>query len=309
MDKNAKIYVAGHRGLVGSAIVRNLKDKGYTNIVTRTHKQLDLTNQIAVETFFSAVSPDYVFLAAAKVGGIIANSTMPAEFAYQNLMIQTNVIKAAHENKVKKLLFLASSCIYPKYAQQPIKEESLLSGSLEPTNIAYAVAKIAGIITCQSYNKQYGTKYISCMPTNLYGLGDNYHPEHSHVIPGLVRRFHEAKVNDRPIVQIWGTGSPKREFLFSEDLADACVYLMENYESDEIINVGSGQEYKISEIAEIIKEVVGYQGQIDYDHSKPDGTPRKLLDTSKLESIGWKARTQLKDGLKVAYEDFLKNWT
>lgn len=308
MEFSAKIYVAGHRGLVGSALIKRLKEIGYSNLLTRTHSELDLQNQSAVEEFFRKEKPDYVFLAAAKVGGIYANNTYPAEFAYSNLQIQNNIVNSSWLNKVKKLCFLGSSCIYPKYAPQPMKEEHLLTGELEPTNQAYALAKIAGIIMCQSYNKQYGTNYISVMPTNLFGPNDNYDSMNSHVLPALIRRFHEAKINKAPVVTIWGTGTPKREFLYSEDLADACIFLMNNYDSGEIVNIGTGIEVSIAELASTIKEVVGYPGDIVYDSTKPDGTPRKLLDCSKIHSLGWKHTTDFKDGIRLAYQDFTFRW-
>lgn len=308
MEFSAKIYVAGHRGLVGSALIKRLKEIGYSNLLTRTHSELDLQNQSAVEEFFRKEKPDYVFLAAAKVGGIYANNTYPAEFAYSNLQIQNNIVNSSWLNKVKKLCFLGSSCIYPKYAPQPMKEEHLLTGELEPTNQAYALAKIAGIIMCQSYNKQYGTNYISVMPTNLFGPNDNYDSMNSHVLPALIRRFHEAKINKAPTVTIWGTGTPKREFLYSEDLADACIFLMNNYDSGEIVNIGTGIEVSITELASTIKEVVGYPGDIVYDSTKPDGTPRKLLDCSKIHSLGWKHTTDFKEGIKLAYQDFTFRW-
>lgn len=321
MDKNAKIYVAGHRGLVGSAIVRNLQAAGYTNLLLRTHAELDLTNQVATAAFFEAEKPDYVFLAAAKVGGIVANNTYPAEFIRDNLLIQSNIIHAAYVNQVKRLLFLGSSCIYPKLAPQPMKEEHLLTGPLEPTNRPYALAKIAGVEMCWSYNRQYGTKYLAAMPTNLYGPGDNYHPENSHVIPALIRKFHEAKVSGASTVTVWGTGTPKREFLYSDDMADACVFLMnlpdDKYESllgsDEsktgkfeppLINIGVGHDVSISELAQTVSATVGYTGAIVFDTSKPDGTPRKLMDVSRLASAGWSAQTTLNKGLEVAYSDF-----
>jgi len=306
MNKAARIYVAGHRGLVGSAIVRNLKAGGFTQIIGRTHHELELTNQAAVQDFFATEKPEYVFLAAAKVGGIFANNTYPAEFAYSNLQIQNNIVHSSYQSGVKKLIFLGSSCIYPKFAPQPMREDCLLSGYLEETNKAYALAKIAGIIMCQSYNRQYGTDFISVMPTNLYGPGDNYHPENSHVLPAMIRRFHEAKVAQSPAVTIWGTGVALREFLYADDLADACVFLMNRYSDSEIVNIGSGTEVSIKELASLVQETVGYTGKILYDTSKPDGTPRKLLDCSKLARLGWKATTSLQDGLKLAYQDFLK---
>ncbi|MDU1277991.1 MAG: GDP-L-fucose synthase [Clostridium sp.] len=308
MNKDSKIYVAGHRGLVGSAIVRELNKKGYGNIIGKTHKELDLMDALAVENFFKDEKPEYVFLAAAKVGGIYANSTYPADFIFENLQIQNNVIGNAHKYGVKKLMFLGSSCIYPKMCPQPIKEEYLLSGYLEETNEAYALAKISGLKMCQYFNKQYGTNFISVMPTNLYGPYDNFHPEHSHVMPALIRRFHEAKVNGAKEVVVWGSGAPLREFLYSEDMADACIYLMENYEGNDFFNIGTGKEITIRGLAELIKEVVGYEGEIVWDSSKPDGTPRKLLDVSRLESQGWKYKMELKDGVKEAYEWYLENY-
>jgi len=345
MEQNAKIYVAGHRGLVGSALMRRLtaspspsrgEGRGggesasdaitqasapYPNLITRTHAELDLTDQAAVEAFFATEKPDYVFLAAAKVGGILANNSYPAEFIRDNLAIQTNVIHAAHKNGVKRLLFLGSSCIYPRLAPQPMKEEHLLTGPLEPTNRPYALAKIAGIEMCWSYNRQYGTQYLAVMPTNLYGPGDNYHPQNSHVIPALIRKFHEAKVNNSPSVSVWGTGTPRREFLYSDDMADACVYLMNLPEeqfktllgSDEaatgifmppLVNIGVGHDLTIRELAETVKEVVGYQGTIEFDVSKPDGTPRKLMDVGRLSGLGWRAGTDLRSGLSLAYSEF-----
>ena len=305
MEKNAKIYVAGHRGMVGSAIVRELEKKGYTNIITRTSKELDLRRQDQVEAFFQAEQPEYVFLAAAKVGGIMANSKHPADFMYDNMILEMNVIHSAYENQVKKLMFLGSSCIYPRLAPQPMPESCLLTSALEQTNEAYALAKISGLKYCEYLNKQYGTDYISVMPTNLYGPNDNYHPEHSHVLPALIRRFHEAKENKLKEVVIWGTGTPLREFLYVDDLAEACVYLMNTYSGDETVNLGTGKEVTIKELAETVKEVVGYEGNLSFDTTKPDGTPRKLLDVSKLETLGWKYHTELKDGIKLAYEDFL----
>lgn len=307
MEKNAKIYVAGHRGMVGSAIVRELEKKGYTNIITRTSKELDLRRQDQVEAFFQAEKPEYVFLAAAKVGGIMANSKHPADFMYDNMILEMNVIRSAYENQVKKLMFLGSSCIYPRLAPQPMPESCLLTSALEQTNEAYALAKISGLKYCEYLNKQYGTDYISVMPTNLYGPNDNYHPEHSHVLPALIRRFHEAKENKLHEVVIWGTGTPLREFLYVDDLAEACVYLMNNYSGNETVNLGTGKEVTIKELAQTVKEVVGYEGNLTFDTTKPDGTPRKLLDVSKLEGLGWKYHTELKDGIKLAYEDFLHN--
>lgn len=307
MEKHSKIYVAGHRGLVGSAIVRELKKKGYTNIIEKTHKELDLMDSVEVEKFFKEEKPEYVFLAAAKVGGIYANSTYPADFIYENLQIQNNVIGNSYKYGVKKLMFLGSSCIYPKMCPQPIKEEYLLSGYLEETNEAYALAKISGLKMCQYFNKQYGTNFISVMPTNLYGPYDNFHPENSHVMPALIRRFHEAKASGAKEVVVWGSGTPLREFLYSEDMADACIYLMENYEGNDFFNIGTGKEITIKGLAELIKEVVGYEGEIIWDSSKPDGTPRKLLDVSRLEKAGWKYKMELKDGIKEAYKWFVVN--
>lgn len=307
LNKNSKVYVAGHRGLVGSAIVRNLKSKGYTNITGKTHKELDLTDQEAVRQFFKEEKPEYVFLAAAKVGGIHANNTYPADFIYENLQIQNNVIKVSHDFKVKKLLFLGSSCIYPKMCPQPIREEYLLSGYLEPTNEAYALAKISGLKMCQFFKKQYGDNFISCMPTNLYGENDNFDLETSHVMPALIRKFHEAKVQNKSYVEIWGTGTPLREFLHVDDMADACVYLMEHYDGEEHINIGTGKEISIGELAKMIKEVIGYRGELRFDTNKPDGTLRKLLDVSKLNGLGWKYNIELLDGLKRTYEWYEAN--
>jgi len=306
MEKQAKIFVAGYTGLVGSAIVRSLKAQGFNNIIGKSHKKLDLTRQQAVEDFFAAEKPEYVFLAAAKVGGIYANNTYPADFAYSNFQIQANIIHSSFINKVKKLLFLGSSCIYPKYALQPMREDFLLTGELEATNKAYAIAKIGGIIMCQSYNQQYGTNYISAMPTNLYGPGDNYHPMNSHVAPAMIRRFHEMKEKNEPEIAIWGTGNPTREFLYVDDLGDACVFLMENYNSSEIINVGSGTEVTIKELAHTVQDIVGYKGKIVFDPTKPDGTPRKLIDCTKIHSLGWNHKVELREGLAKAYEDFKK---
>jgi len=322
MDKNAKIYVAGHRGLVGSAIVRNLQANGFANLLTRTHAELDLTSQSATEAFFAAEKPDYVFLAAARVGGILANNIYPAEFIRDNLAIQTNIIHAAYENNVKRLMFLGSSCIYPKLAPQPMKEECLLTGPLEPTNRPYALAKIAGIEMCWSYNRQYGTKYLAVMPTNLYGPGDNYDLNNSHVIPALIRKFHEAKQNGEKEVVVWGTGTPRREFLYSEDMADACVFLMnladEKYDSllgsDEVksgkfepplVNIGVGDDVTIKDLALTVKQVVGYSGEVVFDTTKPDGTPRKLMDVERLAAAGWRYKTDLSAGLLLAYQSFL----
>ena len=302
MDINARIYVAGHRGLVGSAIVKALRNEGYGNIITVTRQEVNLVNQQAVAEFFTQAKPEYVFLAAAKVGGILANSKYPAEFIYQNLMIEANIIHQAYEHSAKKLLFLGSSCIYPKMATQPIKEEALLTGPLEPTNDAYALAKIAGTKMCQAYNQQYGTEYISVMPTNLYGPHDNFDLQTSHVIPALIRKFHEAKENGAPSVNVWGTGTPKREFLYVDDLADACIFLMKNYADSKIVNIGTGIGATIRELAEKIQQVVGYQGSVDFDTSKPDGTPVKVNDISYLHSLGWKAKIDLQTGLKLTYE-------
>ncbi|MBR6060900.1 MAG: GDP-L-fucose synthase [Spirochaetales bacterium] len=307
MEKNAKIYVAGHRGLVGSAIVRALQAQGYNNIITKTHKELDLIDQKAVAEFFKTEKPEYVFQAAAKVGGILANSRYKAEFIYQNLQIQNNIIHNSYLNGVKKLLFLGSSCIYPKLCPQPIKEEYLLSGYLEETNDAYAIAKITGLMMCRSYNAQYGTNYISAMPTNLYGINDNFNPETSHVLPALIRKFHEAKVSGAPTVTVWGTGKVLREFLFVDDLADALVFMMNNYNDNIHANVGTGEDISIAQLADIVKKVIGYEGQIVYDSSKPDGTPRKLLDMSKLHGMGWKAKTSLEDGIRQTYQWVLDN--
>jgi len=307
MSKDSKIYVAGHRGMVGSALVRRLKSQGYNNIITRTSKELDLKRQADVEKFFSEEKPDYVFLSAAKVGGIVANNTYPADFMYENMMIEMNVIKSAFDNRVKKLLFLGSSCIYPRLAPQPIPETSLLTGSLEPTNEAYALAKISGLKFCEYLNRQYGTSYISVMPSNLYGPNDNYHPENSHVIPGLIRRFHEAKIKGAEEMVVWGTGKVLREFLYVDDLADACVYLMNTYSGNETVNIGIGKEISIADLADLIKKVVGYKGKIVFDTTKPDGTPRKLLDVTKLNRLGWTYKTEIEEGLKKTYDDFLNN--
>lgn len=307
MDKNAKIYVAGHRGMVGSAIVRELERQGYHNIITRTHNELDLIDQVAVENFFAQEKPEYVFLCAAKVGGIIANSSALADFMYDNMMLEMNVIHSAWKHGCKKLEFLGSSCIYPRMAPQPMSESCLLTSELEKSNEAYALAKISGLKYCEYLNRQYGTDYISCMPTNLYGPNDNYHPDHSHVLPALIRRFHEAKINGVKEVTCWGTGSPLREFLYVDDLAEACVFLMNNYSGNETVNVGTGKELTIKELTELVAKAVGYEGEVKWDHSKPDGTPRKLLNVSKLEKLGWKYHTELEDGIKLAYEDFLNN--
>lgn len=306
MEKDAKIYIAGHRGMVGSAIHRKLSELGYHNIVTRTSAELDLRNQQAVADFFDQEKPDYVFLAAAKVGGIMANNTYRADFIYENMAIQNNVIKSSFDHDVRKLMFLGSSCIYPKMAPQPLNENMLLTGTLEPTNEPYAIAKIAGIKMAEAFRDQYGCNYISVMPTNLYGINDNYHPQNSHVLPALIRRFHEAKLNQLPEVVIWGTGTPLREFLFSDDLADACVFLMNNYDEKQFVNIGIGEDLSIKDLAELIKDVIGYKGTISFDSSKPDGTPRKLMDVSKLHALGWKHKVNLREGIQLAYEDFLK---
>ena len=308
MDKYSKIYVAGHKGLVGSAIVRNLKAKGYENIITRTHGELDLKNQKAVEEFWREEEPEYVYLAAAKVGGILANDQYPADFIYENLMIQNNVIKAAHDFNAKKLLFLGSTCIYPKNAPQPIKEEYLLSGFLEPTNEAYAIAKIAGLEMCKFFKRQYGDNFISCMPTNLYGPNDNYDLKNSHVLPALLRKFHEAKLYNHDDVEIWGTGTPLREFLYVDDMADACIFLMENYNGEEHVNIGTGEEVSIKQLAETVKEIIGYKGQLLFNSDKPDGTPRKLTDITKLHELGWKHSINLKEGIEDSYKWFKENY-
>lgn len=304
MEQQVKIYVAGHQGLVGAAILRRLQTAGFPNLVYRSHRELDLRDQAKVASFFSQEQPDWVFLAAARVGGIRANETYAAEFIYDNLMIQTNVLHQAYEQRVKKLLFLGSSCIYPKLCPQPMKEEYLLDGKLEPTNEPYAVAKIAGLKMCQAYNRQYGTRFIAAMPTNLYGPGDNFDLLDSHVIPALMRKCHEAKVKGAAEVKVWGTGTPRREFLFVDDLADACLFLMRNYQEGQIINVGVGQDLTILELAHLVAEVVGFQGQLVFDPSYPDGTPRKLLDVSRLRKLGWQARTPLKEGLQKTYDWF-----
>jgi GDP-L-fucose synthase len=306
MNLESRIYVAGHNGMVGSAIVRKLKELGYINILFKSKKELDLTNQFQVNHFFHFERPEYVFLCAAKVGGIKANNEMKGDFIYENIMIQSNIIKASFDNKVKKLLFLGSSCIYPKFSQQPIKEEYLLTGLLEPTNDAYAIAKIAGIKMCQSFNQQWGTNYISVMPTNLYGINDNYDLNNSHVLPALIRKFHEAKLENKSEVEIWGTGTPKREFLYVDDLADACHHLMLNYNGSEIVNIGTGQDVTIAELAVGIKNIVGFEGKIYFNPKMPDGTPRKLLDVSKLKDLGWEYKTSLIDGIKKTYEDYVK---
>lgn len=306
-EKNSKIFVAGHRGLVGSSIVRALRSRGYDNLILKSSGELDLRDGAAVRDFFKRERPDYVFLAAARVGGILANSTYPAQFIYDNLMIQTNVIHAAYLYPVKKLLFLGSSCIYPKFALQPMQEEHLLTGSLEPTNEPYAVAKIAGIKMCQAYNTQYGTRFISVMPTNLYGPNDNFDLETSHVLPALIRKFHEAKENNRLLVTVWGSGSPRREFLHVDDLADACLYLMDKYDGNEHINIGTGKDIQISELADLIKKIVGYRGDIVYDKTKPDGTPRKLLDVTRINNLGWRSKISLEEGIKNTYNWYIEN--
>lgn len=307
MEKEAKIFVAGHRGMVGSAIIRVLEKNGYHNIITRSHRELDLCRQEAVEQFFEAEKPDYVFLAAARVGGIIANQEAQADFMYENMIMEMNVIHSAWQNRCRKLLFLGSSCIYPRMAPQPMPESCLLTSELEKSNEAYALAKISGLKYCEFLNRQYGTDYISCMPTNLYGPNDNYHPTHSHVLPALIRRFHEAKVSSVKEVICWGTGTPFREFLYVDDLADASIFLMNHYSGNETVNVGTGRELTIRELTELVAKVVGYEGGILWDSSKPDGTPRKLLDVGKLEKLGWKYQTELEDGIRFSYEDFLHN--
>jgi len=307
MDKSNKIYVAGHRGMVGSAIVRELQRQGYTNIITRTHAELDLTRQEQVESFFAEERPEYVFLAAAKVGGIVANQSALADFMYENMMLEMNVIHAAWKNGCKKLEFLGSSCIYPRLAPQPMKEDCLLTSALEPTNEAYALAKISGLKYCEYLNRQYGTDFISLMPTNLYGPNDNYHPTHSHVLPALIRRFHEAKEQGLKEVTCWGDGSPLREFLYVDDLANLCVFLMERYSGNETVNAGSGKEITIKGLTELVAKVIGYEGAILWDTSKPNGTPRKLLDVSKSAAMGWTAKTSLEEGIRLAYADFLNN--
>lgn len=312
IDSDARIFVAGHRGLVGSALVRSLQGRGYVNLLLRTRGELDLTDQAAVANFFAKEKPDHVYLAAAKVGGILANDSLPAEFLYQNLMIEANVIHAAYQYGVKKLLFLGSSCIYPKHAPQPMKEEHLLSGLLEPTNEAYAVAKIAGIKLCAAYNRQFGTNFLAVMPTNLYGPGDNYDLESSHVVPALIRKMHEAKISGAAEVPVWGTGTPRRELLYSDDLADACIHLMEEFNAadvGEFVNVGVGKDLTIGELAALIADVVGYRGNLKFDHTRPDGAPRKLLDVTRLTRLGWSPRTPLRKGLEQAYLDFQRKRT
>jgi len=305
MEKKSRIYVAGHTGMVGSAIVRCLEKNGYENIIKRTHKELDLTRQEDCEKFFREEKPEYVFLAAAKVGGIHANNTYPADFIMENMLIECNVIRSAFQNNVKKLMFLGSSCIYPKHCPQPIKEEYLLTGPLEPTNEAYALAKISGIKMCQSYNRQYGTRYISVMPANLYGINDRFDEYNSHVIPAMIIKFHKAKTENLPFVELWGTGKPLREFLYVDDMAEACVHLMHHYDGNEPVNIGSGMEISIKELAEIIRDVTGYKGDIVFDSSKPDGTPRRVLDNSKITAMGWEPKTDIRDGIKKEYEYYL----
>ena len=314
MNKNSRIYIAGHKGLVGSAIVRRLQSEGFAKLIVRSHKELDLMRQAEVEAFFKAEKPEYVFLAAAKVGGILANNTYPAEFIYQNLLVESNVIHSAYDAGVKKLLFLGSSCIYPKDCPQPMKEEYLLSGKLEPTNEPYAIAKIAGIKMCESYNRQYGTKFVSVMPTNVYGPGDNFDLETSHALPALIRKFHEAKTSDESrvtsdekTVTIWGTGAPRREFLHVDDLADACVFIMKHYDENKMINIGVGKDITISELSELIKQIVEFKGRIRYDHSKPDGTPRKLMDVSRLKFLGWEPKITLREGIEKTYRWYVEN--
>ena len=307
MNSSDKIYVAGHRGLVGSAIVRNLEAKGYTNVIGRTHRELDLTSQQAVREFFEAEQPDVVVLAAAKVGGINANNTTPAEFAYENMQIQCYVLKCSHDYQVKKLLFLGSTCIYPRMAPQPIPEDALLTGPLEETNEAYAIAKIAGLEMCKFYKRQYGDDFISCMPTNLYGPYDNYDLSGSHVMPAMIRKFHDAKINNAPSVELWGTGTPLREFLYVDDMADACVFLLENYDGEQHVNIGTGREVTIKELAQTVQRVVGYQGEIVWNQDMPDGTPRKLTDVTKLHGLGWRHRIELEEGVQLAYDWFREN--
>jgi GDP-L-fucose synthase len=309
MDLNSKIYVAGHRGMVGSAVVRELERKGYKNIITKTSKELDLRNQIQVANFFEENKPEFVFLAAAKVGGIVANNTYRADFLYENLQIQNNVIHQAYLHNVKKLMFFGSSCIYPKLAPQPLKEEALLTGLLEPTNEPYAIAKIAGIKLCEAYRDQYTCNFISVMPTNLYGLNDNYHPENSHVLPALIRKFHEAKQSKADFVEIWGTGSPLREFLFADDLAEASVFLMLHYNEKQFVNIGYGEDLSIKDLALLIKNIIGFEGELKFNTDKPDGTPRKLMSVDKLFALGWKPKTNLEEGIKIAYTDFLSKYS
>ena len=307
MELDSKVYVAGHNGMVGSAIVRLLQKKGFTKVVFRSSSELDLRNQVAVNSFFQEEKPEYVFLAAAKVGGILANDTYKAEFLYDNLMIEANIINAAYQNHVKKLLFLGSSCIYPKFTNQPISETAILTGALEPTNEPYAIAKIAGLKLCETYRNQYSCNFISAMPTNLYGIGDNYHPQNSHVLPALIRNFHNAKENSVAEVELWGTGTPRREFLYVDDLAEACLFLMESYNGSDPVNVGTGTDLSISDLAQLVKNIVGFEGTISWNTQMPDGTPRKLLDVSKLAEMGWKPTTHLKEGIEKAYKDFLNS--
>jgi GDP-L-fucose synthase len=306
MNKESKIYIAGHRGMVGGAIKRHLESNSYQNLVCRASSELDLRNQQAVGNFFEEQKPEYVFLAAAKVGGIVANNTYRAEFLYDNLIMESNVIEAAYRSGVKKLIFLGSSCIYPKFAPQPLKEEYLLTGPLESTNEPYAIAKIAGIKLCEAYRDQYGANFISAMPTNLYGIGDNYHPQNSHVLPALIRKFHEAKKQGDSRIVVWGTGTPKREFLYADDLAEACVFLINNYDEKGFVNIGTGEDLSIRELAELIKEIVCFGGSLEFDTTKPEGTPRKLMDVSKIHNLGWKHKIELRDGIRLAYDDFLK---
>lgn len=308
MEKNSRLYIAGHRGMVGSAIMRHLQKENFTNLLTATSAELDLRNQVAVMDFFEKEKPEYVFLAAAKVGGIMANNTYRATFLYDNLMIETNIIHAAYLQGVKKLMFLGSSCIYPKLAPQPLQEDYLLSGPLEYTNEPYAIAKITGIKLCEAYRDQYGCNFISAMPTNLYGTGDNYHPQNSHVLPALIRKFHEAKINRDETVIVWGSGKPMREFLYADDLAEACIFLMRNYNEKQFVNIGTGEDLTIKDLAKLIKKITGYHGDIIFDESKPDGTPRKLMDVSKLNKLGWKYHTQLEAGIAMAYKDFLEKF-
>ncbi|CAN5643923.1 GDP-L-fucose synthase [soil metagenome] len=308
MDISSKIFVAGHNGLVGSAIVSKLESEGYINIIKRSRKELDLTEQSAVRDFFRIEKPEYIFLAAAKVGGIYANDTYPAEFIYENIMIESNIIHSAYLTKAKKLLFLGSSCIYPKLSPQPMKEEYLLSGLLEPTNEAYAIAKIAGIKLCEYYNKQYGTCFISAMPTNIYGYNDNFDLQNSHVLPALIRKVHEAKINNSDTIKVWGTGSPKREFLFADDLADACLHLMKNYSGKSFVNIGTGEDISIKDLTELVNEIIGFEGKIEYDSSMPDGTPRKLMDVTLLHSLGWKHKHDLRNGIEKLYMWFTENY-
>ena len=307
MKKNSKIYIAGHRGMVGSAILRLLEEQGFTNLVYKTRNELNLIKQAEVQEFFKTEKPEFVFVAAAKVGGILANDTLSADFLYENLMIESNLIHAAFENKVKKLLFLGSSCIYPKFAKQPMTEDDLLTGKLEPTNEAYAIAKIAGIKLCDMFRKQYGSNFISAMPTNLYGMNDNFHEKNSHVLPALIRKVHDAKIKNNEFVELWGSGKPLREFLYVDDLAEACLFLMENYNEAGHINVGSGVECSIRELADTIKDVIGFQGDFKYDSTKPDGTPRKLMDVSKINNLGWVSKTSLENGIRKTYKWFLEN--